>query len=225
MARTSAPAPAPAPGSGRPSAADWRSLLSAARSEATAPSPVGTNGRRARPAAGIPVASAYVSGLSAADRAIMRSADWLTVSGDYAPGVKPRADRPAMPIPCQRPSASGKVRSAHAYDPETLARLRAEAAHAEAARYDLLCMIAATLNRSKGRIAVVDVAAMVGGLGLKESLQSVVTFIIKRLNLAVTVKAGFLTCEETIPTHNCHAGYAQAANLLIADYRVKVSAG
>lgn len=196
-------------------------LLKMAMEEATA-EPSKTP-RKARPNGAQITPSAWFQGLATADQKVLAAAGWQEVPASFGPVAgSVTAAKPALAKPAQKPSKEGKVRGADAYDAASLAKLREEKRQAEEARYQLCCAVAATLARSKGRIAVTDLAALTVGFGLadKETHKTVVTMLAKRMNLPVKVSDGILTLERiTMPTHACHANFAIVANKLIAKVR------
>ena len=192
--------------------------------EATAEPPKA--GRKARPTGADVTPSAWFQGLAEADQRVLAAAGWQEAPASFAPVAgSVSAAKPSLAKPSQKPSKEGKVRGADAYDPKVLAELREEKKAAEEARYQLCCAVAATLARSKGRIAITDLAALTVGFGLadKETHKSVVTMIAKRMNLPVVVKDGMMILQGfTMPTHACHATFAIVANKLNARVRASL---
>jgi hypothetical protein len=184
-----------------------------------------TGNRRPRASAG-PIDSAFYAAQSAADRAILDAAGWSDAVGSMAiPTRLVTADRPTYPLPLQRPLQAGRVRAAHLYDAATLKRIQEESRAASVAKYNVCAAIAATLARTGKPVAVVDLAALVAAVSLKESQSEIIYMIARRLNLPLQVKDGMIIPMGKVPTSVAHEKYASAFNRAVAKVRASVKAG
>lgn len=196
---------------------DWQDdLFGDAFTEAMTESDKPKAKRKADPAMG-PVLSAWFKSQSVKDQAVLTAAGWTDASDSVAiPCRLVSADRPTLPMPAVRPAKDGKVRSSHLYDPQTLKRLREESRASGVARFNICCAVAATFSRTGKPIAIVDLAALVASVNLKESQTEVITMIARRLNLPMAVENGMITPQAKIPAVKSHEKYALAFNKAVS---------
>jgi len=184
-----------------------------------------TGSRRPRASAG-PAESAFYASQSVADQAVLVAAGWRDAVASMAiPARLVTADRPTYPLPLQRPLQAGRVRAAHLYDAPTLKRLQEESKAASVAKYNVCAAVAATLARTGKPVAVIDLAALVVAVGLKESQPEIIYMVARRLNLPLQVKDGLIIAMGKIPASAAHEKYALAFNRAVAKVRASVKAG